>query len=163
MMNIPTTTTERMKSGAGLTMIEFITVIAMITIIGAITAPSFAAIRRGVGLSNAAQEIASALRVAQQKAISSQRQGMAGDPTDYGVHFTNDRYIVFSGDSFAAATSTVTHLLLEGITICPGSASDIVFNRLDGVPVSSGTVTIGIDCAGTTVRTITVAPSGTVQ
>jgi len=148
----------------GLTLIELLTVISMITITAAITAPSFAAIKRGAGLNNTAQEIVSTLRVAQNKAISSQRPvGNTLDPLNYGVHFEGGTYTLFYGNDWATATNKEIHQLPDGTTVCAGSATDMIFNRLDGIPASAGTVTVGIDCAGSTVRTISIALSGTIQ
>lgn len=147
----------------GLTLIELLTVIGMIVITGAITAPSFASIKRGAGLNNTAQEIVSTLRVAQNKAVSSQRPaGNTADPLDYGVHFEGNAYSLFYGDS---ATVLETHQLPDGTTVCPTSVTDIIFERLTGIAVSSGDVKIGIDCdIGSTIqRKIAVSSSGTIQ
>jgi len=158
------TQSKKVKSGAGLTLIELMTVLGMIVIIAAITAPSFASIKRGVGLNNTAQEIVSALRVAQNRAISSQRPvGNTADPINYGVHFSGSTYTLYYGNDWASAGAKEAHQLPDGTTVCPTSATDIIFNRLDGIAVSSGDVKIGIDCNGSTTRTITVAPSGTIQ
>ncbi len=159
----------------GLTLIELLTVISMITITAAITAPSFAAIKRGAGLNNTAQEIVSTLRVAQNKAVSSQRPTTANpaDPMkNYGVHFCDaintccDSYTLYYGNDWASASAKEVHQLPDGtkVRVSPATtATDIIFNRLDGIPTSSGKVTIGIDCNGPTVRTITIASSGTIQ
>lgn len=152
------------NSQRGLTMIELITVIAMITIIGAITAPSFAAIKRGVGLSNTAQEIVSALRVVKNKAVTSQRpSGNTDSPLNYGIHFSANTYTLFYGDSWATATAKEVHQLPDGTTVCPTSVTDVIFNRLDGTAASSGNIKVGMDCNGSTTRTISVASSGTIQ
>ncbi len=145
-------------------MIELITVISMITITAAITAPSFAAIKRGVGLNNTAQEIVSILRVAQNRAISSQRPvGNTANPINYGVHFAGDSYTLFYGNDWAGATAMEVRQLPDGTTVCPASAVNIIFDRLDGIAVSSGDVVVGIDCGGSSYRTVSVAPSGTIQ
>lgn len=144
----------------GLTLIELLTVISMITITAAITAPSFAAIKRGAGLNNTAQEIVSTLRVAQNKAISSQRPvGNTADPLDYGVYFDDTKYTLYYGD---AATVVEEHQLPDGTTVCDGP-TDVRFNRLDGIPDSAKIVKVGIGCSGSTTRSISVASSGTIQ
>ncbi|MFH0828728.1 MAG: hypothetical protein V1907_00935 [Candidatus Kerfeldbacteria bacterium] len=167
---------KKLKSGAGLTLIELMTVLGMIALVAAITAPSFASIKSGIGLNNTAQEVVSALRVAQNKAISSQRPSVnAADLIgyNYGVHFVQNenKYTLFYGDNFdPSATSNEEHQLLGDTKVC--ATTDARFHRLEGVPVqadgttpivAAASITVGIDCGGSTTKTIKVEPSGTIQ
>lgn len=155
------TQSKKVKSGAGLTLIELLTVIGMIGITMAIVAPSFSSVKKGIGLNNTAQEIVSTLRVAQNKAISSQRTGTA-DPTDIGVHFDANKYTLFFGAAYnSTATSNEVHTLSDS-TVCTGAGTDVVFSRLSGMTSAAHTIELGLSGCGAK-RAIAVSPSGTIQ
>lgn len=133
----------------GLTAIELLTVISIIGILTAIGVPSYAAMQKHVALNNAAQEIVDALRVAQNRAISSQ------DATSHGVHFEADHYVSCTGTCDPVSYDE-THTL-NGPSICAGVGSNIVFTRLTGTTAAQ-TITVGNTCGD--VKTIVVDPIG---
>ncbi len=145
------------KSGAGFTMIELLVSIAILGLMLAIGIPSYASLRQNVALGNTADEIASALRLAQSSAMASQ------GGTAQGVHFTASQYCLFSVSTCSAAMPTscpsaTTTYALGGYGIAiSGVPLDVCFDRLSGTTTAKSIV-VGI--SGGSSKTISVTTVG---
>lgn len=114
----------------GLTMIEFLTVIAIIGIATTIALPSASALKKNVVLGGAAQEVVNGLRIAQNRALASQ------DGTTHGVFFETGQFTVYSGDC-STRNKPEVRPLSRGLEIQGAALNrDIVFSRLEGRPTA---------------------------
>jgi type IV fimbrial biogenesis protein FimT len=140
------------SSRSGFTVIELLVVIGILGLMLAIGIPSFASIRRNVALGNTADEIVSALRLAQNSAMASQ------GGVDQGVYFTATQYCLFGGtwSGTCPSASTTYTMGSYGITVS-GAPISVVFQHLTGV-TSARTIVVGI--SGGSQKTITVEATG---
>lgn len=144
-----------MRRPAGFTAIELLGVVAIIGILAVIAIPSYQLMRKNVALSSYTQEIVSALRVAQNRSISSQG-GMI-----HGVHFESDRYVVYDG-TWPSSNSQV-HMLENGVEILTGAPEEVEFERLMGGTLDHADYTFQIGFPGGRSKTITVNASGRIS
>lgn len=144
------------KNHKGFTLIEALTVIGVISILAAIGVPSYLSLKNNVAFSNTAEEIINTLRVAQNKAITSQ------DGTKWGVHFDNsshpNQYVLFSGDNFSTSPNKTEFRLPLGQVL--GASTEIIFDRLTGTTGSD--TNISLDSSGRT-KTIEVKQTGKIS
>lgn len=140
----------------GITGLEIIIVVAVLGIIFAIVVPQFAKVRERAVLKSAVSDILSSLNKAKNQTLSSV------DSSEYGVHFESDRVIIFKGTSFSSGVSgnetinITSPATLSTISIL-GGGSDIYFNRLNGTPNTTGSVTVSSTNFS---KTITIAATG---
>lgn len=142
----------------GFTLIELAVVIAVIALVGALALVSFVNSRRVRDLVTSGQNVLSVLRVAQTKAVA----GEAASP--WGVRFEASRFILFSGTSFVSSMTTTVYTLPAGIEIAnialTGGGQEVVFRRLDGRTVQSGTFDIRVVGSASQVFSVTIDASG---
>lgn len=149
----------------GLTIIELVTVLAIIGILAAVAVPQYATARRNVLLSDTTIEVVNTLRQAQGRALASQNAGSATEATNHGVHFEAGQTTLFGG-TWSTPTYTTVKRLPDGTTICGGVGTSVTYERLTGRSIdpatglgSSATMTVGLDgCTQT--RTITISAEG---
>ncbi|MEN9341900.1 MAG: hypothetical protein RIQ54_156 [Candidatus Parcubacteria bacterium] len=150
----------------GFTVVELMVIIGLIVIIAAFSFSQLAGRRASLDASTTAQKIVTALKDAQTKAITNERE------SDWGVRFVNNG----SGNSFFAVyaqsyeTSTVVMryglpvtVSYETSTVASNSFRDIVFYRLSGNPSASTTITINSIISGIESSTVRVASSGLIS
>ena len=138
----------------GFTTIEILTVIGIIAVLAAVAVPSYGLMKRNVSFTNTVEEVANALREAQNLSMASQ------DGEKWEVEFDHDSISgldYYSLTSVAGTSSrTRRYDLNEGIKIQP-VPSAIVFNRLNGttdnyaeviVKQTGKQVTIAVDKVG---------------
>lgn len=129
----------------GISIIEVLVVISILSIISAIVVPRLSGFRNQQVLKNTTEDIVSLLNEARNNTISSK------DSTNYGVHFESDKVILFRGLSFDSSTvnkeikldSSVTIPEEVGINLQNGGG-DIIFERITGDTVNDeyGTIVI---------------------
>ena len=146
----------------GITVIELISTLAIISILIAILIPSFSLIREKQLLKNTMSDVVSLLEKARSKTLGSV------DSSEYGVHFQSDQVIIFKGKVFSSSAVdneiiyvvnpiSISNVTLDGVS---GTSGDVYFNRLYGVPSSVGTITISAPSA---VKIITISITGTIS
>ncbi|MBI2056457.1 MAG: type II secretion system protein [Candidatus Sungbacteria bacterium] len=144
----------------GFTLIELTVVIAIILLIAVVSLVSFTGSRNTRNLVNAGQQILSILQLAQSKSLAGE------DNTTWGVHLDTAQIVLFKGSSFAGATTTTVYSLPSGIEIAnisiSGSSSDVVFKKITGEALQSGTFELSAAASPLTVFSITVDASGKV-
>lgn len=125
----------------GISVIELLVLIAVLGIIFSIVIPQFSKMRENQVLKSGVQDILSSIDKARSQTLSSLSS------SEYGVHFQSDKVIIFKGKIFSAVAgdneiiNIISPATISTITLTGGGA-DIYFNRLSGVPSTSGTVTI---------------------
>ncbi|MDO8560379.1 MAG: hypothetical protein Q7S23_05135 [bacterium] len=135
----------QLRASFGFTFIELLVVLGLIVTLAALAVPLFFNWQSESGLDTVAQELASAVREAQARA-------MAGDgASPWGVHFDDvavgDRFVLFRGASFAtreAGYDQVTVLpasvAYDAILVAGGDA--VIFARGRGTTGNTGSVTL---------------------
>jgi prepilin-type N-terminal cleavage/methylation domain-containing protein len=145
-----------MHSGyRGFTIIELLVAVGILGLMLAIGIPSFASIRKNVALGNDADEIVSALRLAQSSSMASQ------GGQNHGVLFMSDKYCLFSGSAPASCPASGTTYTLGGYGIAiVGAPITVLFQRLSGV-TSAQSIVVGI--SGGSQKTIQLEATGKIS
>jgi prepilin-type N-terminal cleavage/methylation domain-containing protein len=121
---------DNLASTRGFSILELITVIAIVSVLMVVALPNYHMMRANVVSTNGAQEIIAALRTSQNKAVASQ------DGIAHGVRFESDRYIAFGG-SWSSPTYATTFQLEKGLSITQGAGTSVMFDRLSGGAAAS--------------------------
>lgn len=139
------------KSGASL--LEIALIVGLILAVLAIVFSGLASFRRISLLNSAGEQVASALHEAHSRTLSSR------EASQYGVHFAQDRVILFKGASFISGDPANSETLMPaGMDISAitfnGGGVDVIFDRLTGATSQYGSVTLRY---GVFPRTLTVS------
>lgn len=125
----------------GMTLIEVLIVIIIISIISSIVIINLSSFRDEQVLKNTASDVVSVLNKARQNTLSSLNS------TNYNVHFESTRVVLFAGSTYSSSDITNEPINFSpkvaipnagGINIS-GGGSDIKFERLTG-GVINGTI-----------------------
>lgn len=141
----------------GFSLMEILVVVfimAVLIILGFINYRDF---EKKVSLSSSAGQIISALHLANERTLSSSSNLV------HGVHFASGSYTLFSSSTYDALDpDNEVFNLPAGIEISEINigGSDVVFNRLTGATVNSGTVVLRIASNPLETRTVEILPSG---
>lgn len=150
-----------MFSKKAFTVIEFIVVITILTIIASISFYVFSKLDKKEALEKDVASLTSMIREARLLSVASK------NTSSFGVHFENDRAILFEGSSYSGpqpsdkVISFSNRVKLESYSLNMGG-SDIVFSRLIGNTNNYGTVTLSIK-DGSASSTITILSTGVIQ
>ncbi len=149
------------SSKKGISVLEIIIGIALVTIITAVALAPLRKYKASVTVRTQAESIASVLSEAKVKTLASVNS------TQYGVHFTSTTYTLFPGATYSSSNSqnivsTLSDATLTSITLT-GGGSDVLFDRLLGTTSAYGTIVITSTKDSTQVKTITVTKSGAVS
>lgn len=125
---------------SGLSLIEVIIVITLISIVLVIATTNLFSPTRKAELGRVSADITSILREAQDKAINTDAQGDAATD-EFGVHFETDKFILFKGINFVSGdqdnfvVNVGKSLQLTPNLTCPsppGNCNNIVFQKISG-------------------------------
>ncbi len=141
---------NKLKSGAGFTMMEMLIVIAVLGILGTMAFTGYQASRRHAALDSQADVLVGMIRDTQRLSIAAEKGASwklqcAGD--------TVSQYAVPS----AVPERTVT---MSELVVCTGS-TDVAFAKLTGAPMATATFVVTMPDVGT--KTITVTEAGSVE
>lgn len=141
----------------GITIFEILLAIAIVSILAATVLPGFAKIKKVQILKSATETIVSVIGNARSQTLSSLNS------SNYGIHFATDKVVLFTGTVFSSgSTSNQDVNLLSPATISSinlnNSGQEIYFNRLSGLPNTSGTITVSV--LGLSAKTITISSNG---
>jgi prepilin-type N-terminal cleavage/methylation domain-containing protein len=145
---------SRRQLSRGFTLLEILLVVGIISIIAGFSMPVYQSFQVKNDLDIAAQTIATSFRRAQVLAEASD-----GDNT-WGVEVISGSITVFQGVSYAARVAAFDEITSLPPTITPTGLSEVVFDRLTGQALSTGTVTLTTSTG--LVRTIALSSKGTV-
>lgn len=143
----------------GITALEIILVLSVLSVIFLIVIPRFSAIREAQVLKSGTENILSSINKARGYTLSSLNS------SEYGVHFQSDKVIIFKGKVFSAGAgdnenisitdpAVISNVTLGGVS---GSSGDFYFNRLSGAPSATGTITISTSSYS---KVITISATG---
>lgn len=149
-----------MKTNKGVTLMEFLVAIGILTIVASMTFYFFAGFR-GKMLDTDAAGLSAFLREARLLSIASK------NASPFGIHLESDGAVLFQGNTYIAGGANQKHLkfarnvYLHSYAL-DGGGQDIVFNRLTGATSDFGDITLSLkdDSASTT---ITVLRTGVVK
>ncbi len=146
-----------MKYSRGISLIEILIVVVIITIISSITVSAFYRFREDVMLDRMAVDVKSLLTKARQQTLT------AKDGYAYGVRFNNQQIYLYRG-SFSSSTYiqsiVVDPLVGMSSSSFTGGTNDIRFTKFTGEPSATGTINVTLDSDSTRYRTIRVHQSG---
>lgn len=125
----------RAKKHHGFTLVEMLLVIALISVIAALSIPLYRSFQTRNDLDLSANGVALLLRHA--RVLS---EGMAGDQP-WGVHFETGHAIIFIGPSYAGRYGTDVNYEIPS-TFVLGGASEVVFQERTGFVSTPTTITI---------------------
>lgn len=156
-----------MKKKLGFTIIEILVVMFIAALIYTLSTVAYKNWQKQVQISNSADELRSSLLRAQQLAAAS------AESLAWGIHLETDRYILFSGDFYNASDPNNEEKLLSGTRIfdpessfadgAGGYGSDVVFAKLTGQTVNTGTVSIITLVQPSNTSTVSINSSGQID
>ncbi len=146
----------------GVTLIELLVVLVVLGTIISVVLPRFSKIRENTVLKNAVSGVLSSIDKAKSETLSSLNS------SEYGVHFQSDKVLIFKGKIFSAGgvdnesivittPASISNVTLGGVSSTSG---DMYFNRLYGVPSTTGTITISTPSSS---KIITIYGTGAVS
>lgn len=154
------------KFSFGFTIIELLTVIAILTILTSISISLFRVFQKESGLTNTTEEIINMLRFAQNKTLASE------ESSQWGVYFSTSsspqEYILFKGSDYASRDPAYdqVHKIPENVEIyevdLTGGGLEIVFEKVLGSTDSSGNISLRLKENTLKTRQIIVEQSGKV-
>lgn len=150
-----------MLQKSGFTLIEFLVTITILVLATGLVLPSFNFFRKQSSLDGAAQEITSALRLAQNQTTASENS------SSFGIYFETNKFTVFKGGTFSPSSpDNKVHLLSPSLTISEidlGGTNFVVFDRLTGDTANYGSVKIEQVNDNTKNKTVFIDASGIVS
>lgn len=146
----------------GFTLIELLLVILVIVILISLVFISYRLFEKRTELEITAQNILATLKLAQTKTLASE------DASQYGVHFENDKYILFKGDTYqeGAAENKIDQLPkrleIHDIDLAD-EGNDVIFRRISGHTQQNGAIRLRIISAPERTRTIIIQSYGLME
>ena len=154
------------KFSFGLTILELLTVVAILIILTSISISLFRVFQKESGLTNTAEEIINMLRFAQNKTLASE------ESSQWGIYFSTStspqEYILFKGSDYTSRDPAYdqVHKIPEKIEIyeidLTGGGSEIVFERVLGSTNSSGDISLRLKEDTLKTRQVIIEQSGKV-
>jgi len=157
--------TPNTKYNLGFTIIELMVVFAVTIVLASAGFLSILSYKNNQGVSSQSQEIATALRAAQNNSLSQESENR------WGVYFENTSengafYVIFPGLGYSATTTYTKNVLpsnVKFITPALGTTSSIVFAPITGLPDSALSVKISLISNQNVSSTISVTTNGQIQ
>jgi len=149
------------KSSAAFSLLETLLVLALIIVLFGLGIFAYRNFYQSATLDSTAQEVVSALREAQQNAMSGK------DDASWGVQFLADRYTLFAGSDAASSTNKRAVLLDQAMTFTAlnfSQAGDsISFQKLTGDALSYGSLKLVFREAQDSSQVISISRAGAIQ
>ncbi len=154
--------TSGLQANLGFSLIEILTVIAILTILSTIIWSALAGFNKNKALDRMATEAVSTLEKARSLTLA------AKNNIAYGVHFQSDRIILFEGDTFSSIDPNNEETVLNSLVtisdiMISGDGDDIVFDRLTGKTSQDGTVTFSLVSDSSATTTINISSTGIID
>lgn len=143
----------------GYSLIEMLVVIFILLVILNVAMVLGRSFNNAVNLENAVKTVDSKIKTAKARSIG------ALNDTNYGVHFDTNRVVVFLGNTYTNGLATnETSNLPDNIEIynisLAGGGSDMVFTRLVGTTINSGSIGIRVKNDTSKTAQITINSEG---
>lgn len=153
----------KISTNKGISLIELLVVVVIISIMVAIIIPSLSTFRNQQALKNTTEDVISLINKARQDTLSSLNS------TNYGVHFESTRAVYFSGPTFTEPNSNNKERKFNSLVKIPtsgginlnGGGSNIIFTRLTGDTSNYGTIVIQLSSNVAQNKIITINKTGT--
>jgi len=148
-----------MRSARGLSLVETLVVIGILSIMAALTFETYVSVNANKALDTDAERIIAEIGHARSLTVGSKND------TEWGVHIASSSVTIFEGDTYTegASGNTVAPLhsavQISAISLRDG-VTDIVFERLTGDTTATGTVTLSYVASSSVARTITIYGTG---
>ncbi len=147
------------RHAGGFTLIETLLALAILGILSVIGISSLSGVHRHESLVIEAENIVSLLSRARQETLA------AKDESVYGVHFETNAVVLFKGSAYVpGAAANEVHQFPDFIaissTFLTAGGANVVFRKLTGAVVESGTITLALRGEPSNTKTITIAPTG---
>jgi prepilin-type N-terminal cleavage/methylation domain-containing protein len=143
----------------GVTLLEFVVVIAIVVVLTSIIVNSFSAFKNNKVLDTGVENILSVLAKARGNTLASK------NAYQYGVHFESAQIVLFQGAVYSVSDpnneiiSLDTSLEVSSISLA-GGGSEVIFDRLTGKTSENGTIVIRVKSDTTKTKTITIDATG---
>ncbi len=156
----------KIKKPNGFTLIELVIVVAILAVLSSALITDFVLWTKKTDVNTASQEFANVLRLAKNKALSSENN------SQYGVYLNTlnspSQYILFKGATYATRDSASDNIYslpknVEFFGISFGGGSEIDFNKLSGTSQQSGSVAVRSKLDTNQSKTIYISSSGVVS
>jgi hypothetical protein len=142
----------------GFSLLEFISMFAILLVITAIVVGGFVMFKRGNELTLAKEHTLSQLTEAKTRTLAAYQNAA------WGAHMETDRVILFKGSYVSGNPENETAMLPTDVEISSialnGGGSDVIFKRLSGETDQYGTITLRIKNDPAKTRTITMESNG---
>lgn len=153
---------RKQRISRGFTTIEIVIVLVIAAIIFTIAVSVFSRFNKNQALGGSADDVASVLVQARSQTLSGK------DYYAYGVHFENDRVVLFRGESYDPSTTTNKEVRLSVLSTIvdislAGGGSDVLFQKQTGATNESGTIVVALSDDTSASTTITISPTGVVE
>lgn len=149
----------KIKTNKGFTVVELLTVVAILAVLGALSLAAFSRFKERQALDVNTQIVAEALREARSKTLDSL------EASSYGVHLASSTVSVFKGTSFSPSDplneerDLALPVIVASTTL---SSSGVYFHRLTGAASEEGSVFIGVRGKSQPVKEIIIESTGLV-
>ena len=146
----------------GFSLIELLVVVLIIAILIGLAFVSYRLFEKRTELETTAQNILATLKLAQTKTLASE------GASQYGVHFENDKYILFKGDTYQeGAVENKIYQLPKRLEIydidLADEGNDVIFRRISGHTQQNGAIRLRIISAPERTRTIIIQSYGLIE
>ena len=146
----------------GLGLIELLVVILVIIILIGLAFISYRLFEKRTELEVTAQNVLVTLKLAQTKTLASE------GASQYSVHFENNKYILFKGDTYQeGAVENKTYQLPRRLEIydidLADEGNDVIFQRISGHTQQNGAIRLRIISAPERTRTIIIQSYGLME
>lgn len=142
----------------GFTLVEIVVVVCIIAVLIILGFINYRDFEKRVSLSSNANQIISALHLANERTIS------LSNNLVHGVHFTTSTYTLFASSTYNPAdpANEIFNLPadIEISSINVGGGSNVVFDKVTGRTANSGTIVLRIASDIAETRTVEISPSG---
>ena len=125
------------------TLVELLIAVAVILVVAAMSIAVFSNYRKSALLAEAKNKTLAEINLARSKTLGSEEN------SNYGIHFEENRIVLFKGSTYSSLdpdnkeTPIPPGIRISLISLVPAT-SDVVFERLTGKAVSSGTITLEV-------------------
>lgn len=143
------------RSTSGFTLIETLLVVAVLSILTGLSVPLFQQTQVQNDLDTSVLTLTQSLRRAQLLS-----QAVEGDAT-WGVSVQSGGITLFKGASYAARDPLLDESFSLAASLTPSGLSEVVYSKLDGLPLATGTVTLTSTANQT--KSVTINAKGTLS
>jgi prepilin-type N-terminal cleavage/methylation domain-containing protein len=152
----------KVASRAGMTLMEILVSIAILSVLLGIVSASFSTYSRSQAVDKTALKVSSLLTEARSNTLAS-KSGL-----QYGVYFDTTRVVMFEGATYAAGAATNKVLAFDSSAQITnvnlvGGGSSVVFDKLTGKTTQYGTTTIALPSDLSKSKMVVVHQTGLVE